>query len=250
MMYLSPKNKISVAPNFFNYNEYFEESNKSFSSWISRQISKIEKKYGQECMQRIQKGEIPLDEKVEKKLNKTLKGRDLKELREKELDCFLAFAHLNDLAVMQKAFYSSFLIYIFSECEYTLDSVCREYARKTKQEIGLKDISGSGIERSIKYLSKVAKFTIPDGGLKDKLFLMRDIRNCLAHSGAIINDTNPLSRLKKMEFVSLLKDDFSENYELFFDEKYCKHWIDIISKFLKLLVKYNTRYLWHWSVKT
>lgn len=238
--------KISVAPKFFLYHEYFDKLHKFFKNWISKESAKIARKYGSECMKRIDNNEIPIDEETELKMKKTLKGKDLKVWEKKEFNCFLAFVEINDIENHSKAFYYSFLIYIFSEFENIVNGICREYAYESRLNIRLNDIAGRGIERAITYMKKVAKFNLPEQKLISDIFLIRDIRNCLAHSGGEIDDNILLNRIKQNKLISVLNQDYSSKKEIRFNENYCKHAVDLIEKFLLTLVKNNPKYLWHW----
>lgn len=248
-MEFTDKDKISVAPHFFNYSEYFEELTRFFNNWEHKQIKRVEKKYGKKSIQRVINGKFPPSPDEEEKNRKTLKGNQLKKWEDTELKSMLAMANLNDITVQDKAFYNSFLLFIYSDFENILDGICNEYASKTNQDILLKDINGRGIERSNLYLSKVAKFKLPNQELCKDVFLLRDIRNCLVHAGGVTGSQDLITRVTKTNVVHILDIEYSQKKDIFIDEAYCSHSIGILTEYLMELVKKNDKFLWHWSHK-
>ena len=244
----SVSKKIFVAPNFFNNIDYFDNFNKFFKSWKVKEIKKIEKKYGKECMIRIAKSEIPISEGEDKKMRSTLRGKKLKAWNENEMQCFLAYIELHDLSMKHKTFYHSFLIYIVAELEDNLDDICNQYAKLYKKDITLKDVSGRGIERSMKYLKLIAGLKLPHENLTKEILLMRDVRNCIAHAGGKLNKPELMKKFKINKFIQVADDDYSENKFLLFNDKYCKHALKIVDRYLMSLAKNNSHVLWHFSL--
>ncbi|MBU1091571.1 hypothetical protein KKA27_01785 [Patescibacteria group bacterium] len=70
--------KISVAPNFFIYHEYFNQLCKFFKQYKDKEFSIIEKECDEECMNRIESGKFPMGEKEEKKIKSFCKGLGIK----------------------------------------------------------------------------------------------------------------------------------------------------------------------------
>jgi len=244
------RDKIHIAPNYFNIFEYFEQMNKSYDEWFFKKVSDIIKVCGDECWERIGKGEIPIDEETEKKLESTLKGKELEDWRQKEFDCFMAYIQFNDLGVMHKAFFNSFIIYLFAEFEHILNTACMNYKNKFRPRLALQDISGKGIVRAFNYMEKVANITLPEKDIKDQLILIRDIRNVLVHSSGLTSNVNLKTRLKIFPNIEIGEISNSKKYELVIDNKFCEEAMGIIEDFLLQLVKNNNETFTHWSVIT
>ncbi|MDO8524456.1 MAG: hypothetical protein Q7R99_02400 [bacterium] len=226
--------KIFVAPHFFIYHEYFDMMQKFFENQTSKEVKQIKTKYGKNCLKRISKGEIPISKEEELRKEQVLSAKQFKRWNERETDCFLAYVELNDVASKSKAFYNSFIIFLFADFENILDDVCNQYFIKNNPVVSLKDVVGKGIERSLKYLEKVAGFDMPKDRLYSDLVLIRDIRNCLVHAGGETTDHSLIRRIKDSKYIFTFKCEYSSNQIIGFKREYCKYAVNLIENYLSL----------------
>ncbi len=245
-----PRNKISVAPNWFLLYDYLFQMSNFLDQWVSKELKNTKKKYGKSCIRKIKRGEVPISKKEETEGEKTKKGVALEKWRYENLKCFLAFVRLGDLAEYEDAFYYSVLINIFSQFEHNLNNICNEFAFQHSKKIKLVDFNGKGIYRATKYMEKVCEFKLPKKELFFEIILARDIRNCLAHSGGEINidNKNLLERIKKHKLLKVIDQEFSNNKRVFFNKKYCNFIVKITKRYFLDLVKKNHKFLWHWEL--
>lgn len=129
----------------------------------------------------------------------------------------------------------SLFISIYSFFEHKLTSLCKEIIEKKKIELKLNDITGSGIEKSQKFLKKVVKINFPDNTSEWKLIKdYNKIRNCIVHNNGIIDDYNKPGELKKI-IENIYHIRYDEDSIIKINNGFCDEFISIISKFLHLL---------------
>ncbi len=237
--------KISVAPDYFLLADYFLRLEKYFTDWKDGELTRIEKKYGSRCILKIKQKKVPVSEAKESRMKKLLSKQAYKQWEKNELKCFLAFVEVGDVAENERAFYYSFFIYLISYLEHNLNKICSDYHKQYNPNLKLKDLAGTGLNRALGYMEKVCKFKLPNKALINKVLLMRDIRNCLAHAGGEISDSKLLKIIKKERSIRVLNED--DGKSLYFKSAYCKESIRRVRNFIKILTRGNRSHLWNWE---
>jgi len=174
-------------------------------------------------------------------MKKRLSARQYGRWRKDRLKCFLALVEVGDMGENSKSFYYSFFIYLVSYLEHIMNKVCQEYCKRYSFSLQLKDISGTGLNRALNYIEKVCKLNLPDKELVNKILLMRDIRNCLAHAGGEVSDPNLLKILLKERGVKIFDEYCGKTID--FTSLYCSHGIKNIEKFIRTLIQKNKNHL-------
>lgn len=82
----------------------------------------------------------------------------------------------------------SFLIWLYSYLEKSLNDLCERFSKLNKLELRLCDISGKGINRAKIFMKKVCKFNLPEESLWESLVRLSEIRNTIVHNGGIVKN--------------------------------------------------------------
>jgi hypothetical protein len=235
------KNLINVAPRFSRHKLYFNELQKSFHKWNRQVLKEITKHYGKNRVRKVLSGEFPPSEEIEKADMEKLKGKELDKYKNEGIESLMCLFDLQIGADHHIAFYYSFFIYLFSDFENKINIICRDYIEKNDLRVDLKDLKGSGIERSLLFLKKIAEVRLPDSALINEIILMRDIRNCLAHSEGYTSDNHIIKHVKNLKHIAVKGRDNGEEDRIFFAKEYPKYCINQMERFFDQLAKNNPR---------
>ncbi len=104
--------------------------------------------------------------------------------------------------------FRSFLLILFANFEESLNHLCDGYQRYLNLKLGLKDIKGTGIQRSTAYLEKVADFKLPGKSLWDSVLDIQKVRNCIVHSAGETDDKHLMAYIQNNNIAG-----FSLQYE-------------------------------------
>lgn len=118
-------------------------------------------------------------------------------VKEKGLDPDEGEEHLAELAYevgeMEQLMYRSFVLSVFISMEDLITRLCNHVQRESKQSFSVRDLGGSGISRSIRYLETVLEKSFPaDAGLCSRFEVAWKVRNALAHAGGDIEGGNKI----------------------------------------------------------
>jgi hypothetical protein len=241
------KNRISVAPHFFNYFDYFEKSHAFLSKWQKKDFLKIRKQFGDKAIQAAVPG-YDLDE-IEKKANKSKhKGIENQE-DEKIADILIAGYQLSELKTREKAFFSSFVIFIYSDFECILNDICSRIGKQSNSKITLKDVSGKGIIRAIRYLDIVAGLQLPTSEISNEVLFIQKIRNILVHAGGKTIDDYLISRAKKINEDANIESASTDGKYINLNEKFCVFVVTKLTEYLIDLVIKNPKHLLMWQIE-
>lgn len=131
---------------------------------------------------------------------------------------------------------TSCLLILFSAFEENLDHLCRSLEQEKGLTLNVNDISGKGIDRSRKYLSKVAGWEVPSsnwGKIKDT----QKIRNLFAHAAGYIskeNFGNISEVVNRSQFLSIQSGARSR---VVLKEGYLEDFLSVAKPFLEALVR-------------
>lgn len=96
-----------------------------------------------------------------------------------------------ELSELDELMHRSFVLSVFVFMEDLITQLCKQIQKSANQTFSVKDLGGSGISRSLKYLEKVLGKQFPsDPDLYSRLEVAWKIRNALAHSGGIVEKGN------------------------------------------------------------
>ena len=99
----------------------------------------------------------------------------------------------------------SFVVSIFGFLENEVNFLCDEIKKEKKINLSFRDMKGSGIDRSLLYLKKVAEVEFPtDPRLKEKFVNYRTLRNIIVHSNGFPSDEK--TKAKVIEISTKMKD--------------------------------------------
>ena len=143
-------------------------------------------------------------------------------------------------------FYSSFVITIFSFIEHELNRICSIPPTKDKPKIVLRDIHGKGIKRAKTFMEKVCDFDLPKEDLWKELEKINEIRNCLVHSGGELNDSNKdlINHIEKSGKIKIEENRITKIKRISITKNYCSFVIEIIEKYLLILIDKNVESRW------
>lgn len=97
---------------------------------------------------------------------------------------------------------SSALITLFGFMENELDHLCFLMQKRKGYKVGLNDMVGKGLKRSINYLNKVGDFNIEtDGNEWIEINKISDIRNLFVHNQGSLIDPSGSDKVKERKFV-------------------------------------------------
>lgn len=230
---------INIAPRFSRHKLYFNELQKFFQKWNREELKEIERFYGKARVEKIIKGEFPPSEEIEKAEMKKLEGNELKKYNDDGIQSLMCLFDLQQGADHHIAFYYSFFIYLFSDFESKVNQLCRDYTDKNNLKVDLKDLKGSGIERSLLFLQKVAGINLPATSLVKEVIFMRDIRNSLAHSEGYTSDAGLIKRARSTKYIEIKGRENGEEDRVLFAKEYPKYCIDQMQSFFNQLAKNN-----------
>jgi hypothetical protein len=95
----------------------------------------------------------------------------------------------------------SALITLHSFFETELNKLCRLYKSEKHFRLGVRDLKGKGIDRSMLYLEKVAEINVHKNSPEwAAIRQIRDVRNCIVHGDARVGVTGEASTI--INFVS------------------------------------------------
>jgi hypothetical protein len=117
-----------------------------------------------------------------------------------------------------------------------LNELCVLYKSEKSFELGFSDLSGDGIDRSTKYLEKVAGLNVHrDSQQWCEIDKIREIRNKIAHQDAklITKRGNPATELITcVDESQYLKNDYGVVVLM---EGFLKHVVDLFSAYFRLI---------------
>ncbi len=126
---------------------------------------------------------------------------------------------------------TSLVITLYNFLEKELNQLCSTFYESVGRDIVLKDINGQGIERALKYLSKVAGLDISKMG-KTLPFIknVNILRNVIVHNGGVL----PTDQNHKIhQFIDSQKHIFGKSYHnsVRFDSEFIDQLIDVLIDF-------------------
>lgn len=133
---------------------------------------------------------------------------------------------------------SSSLLILFALFEENLNHVCESLREHRALMLGFSDVSGKGIDRSRKYIGKVAGWKIPETnwqGLKN----VQTIRNLFAHNAGFIGP-HKLEEISKIVSDSphLRIESFARD-KVFLEKDYLEYSRSLIRSFVSDLAQLN-----------
>ncbi len=97
----------------------------------------------------------------------------------------------------------SVLITLFSFLEHELDKLSIRIKIKDNLPLELNDINGKGINRSLKYLNKVAGIKVNrNSELWNEILNIQKLRNLIVHNGGRLIDQSGKSKLQEIKYVT------------------------------------------------
>lgn len=160
------------------------------------------------------------------------------EEQELYLDSFIDYK--DDIIKQNQILYSSFIITIFSFFEAELNKICERCGVGNKDKIMLKDFAGSGILRANIYMRKVCRITVPEKELWEELEKIKEVRDCLVHSGGEVKlDSSLIGYAKKNKKIIIKTDKISQKKNIETTKDYCVFVNNIVGKYLLTLIKDN-----------
>ncbi len=143
--------------------------------------------------------EKKLEDIVKELRGKTAEGTSRDEVEE----------HLSELAYevgeMEELMYRSFVLSVFIFMEDTITRLCHHVQLESKQAFSVRDLSGSGISKSIRYLETILGKPFPqDPDLHSRFEVAWKVRNALAHADGDVEGGNK----------ALIENFISKNPEL------------------------------------
>jgi len=156
-------------------NEYFAE----YLELIKHKIEEHSRKYKEE------------EERIADEI--TSRGGDL----EYDYDPEMLTDFEVDQYEVQQMMYKSFVVSIFISMEYFTAEICEALRSEKGQLFSFKDMAGTGIGRSIKYLEKIlGEHPIRDSSIREQFEIAWKVRNAVVHAdGTIKKEDSP--RLEK-----------------------------------------------------
>lgn len=121
--------------------------------------------------------------------------------------------------------------------EFDLDELCRLYEREKSMTVMLSDMRGKGIERSVRYLEKVAVLDVYKNSsewreIKD----LQKIRNLIAHRAGMLSDGSGDPMTTEIDYIN--RNEWLERKaEVVIKEGFLKHVVDVYSRYWVLLDK-------------
>lgn len=93
--------------------------------------------------------------------------------------------------------YRSFVMSIFIFMESQISDLCNHVFKRTNQNFNYKDLSGTGVSRSVKYLDKALRIKfLSDINLEIEFNIARIIRNSIAHSQGLILEKDQKTQIQ------------------------------------------------------
>jgi hypothetical protein len=130
----------------------------------------------------------------------------------------------------------SALLTVWGYFEYELNELCVLYKSEKSFELGFSDLYGDGIDRSTKYLEKVAGLNVHrDSQQWREIDKIREIRNKIAHQDAklITKKGNPATELiTYVDESQYLKNDYGA---IVLMEGFLKHVVDLFNAYFRLI---------------
>ncbi|TWI57915.1 hypothetical protein [Halalkalibacter nanhaiisediminis] len=132
------------------------------------------------------------------------------------------------------------LLNSYSLLENSLNDICSVYQKILNLEISYKDIQGSGIERSIKYLKKIiGNENINNNQQWSSIRDWNKIRNVIAHNDGFINESIE-NIIQKFDLVSYRAFSVNEStvgqMKVHVPLLQCKEFLYLIDEFLSLCI--------------
>lgn len=140
---------------------------------------------------------------------------------------------------IEQLMYRTHLMGVFSFIEDQINHTCRAMHRYDKLPITYKDLGGTGISRSIKYLETFTRNNFPkDQTVKEDLEMAKIIRNSLIHHDGFIEDKD-LNKVKA--YITKHPEMFSLTTlnEVKITYRYNNFLIDLSEKINKELEQYD-----------
>lgn len=230
---------INIAPRFSRHKAYFEQLEKAFIKLNMQDSRNIVKRYGKERVGDIISGKFPPSEETENLEKEKLSEKELKKYNKEGVRSLMCLYELSQGADDHVAFYYSFIIYLFSDFEIKLNELCKEFSNQNNAQVTLKDLKGSGLERALLFLKKVAMAKLPKESVIKEIILIRDVRNTLAHAAGYTSDAAMIKRLQSIKQIEVTDITEDEEARILFGKEYCKYGMIIMQKFFNELARFN-----------
>ncbi|HEX3095766.1 MAG TPA: hypothetical protein VHQ20_01465 [Patescibacteria group bacterium] len=147
----------------------------------------------------------------------------------------------HDIDVMSNTLFKSFVLAVLMYMESKLLGLCDHLQKEEKQKFNVRDLEGTGMRRSIKYLNLILDTNfVQDAQLKKDLMVAILIRNSITHADGVVDNKEDRSSIQKYmdthpSSISLDSDD-----NLFINENYARELISINEKIFEI-ISYNWR---------
>lgn len=127
------------------------------------------------------------------------------------------------------------LITLFSFFENELDRLCDLLQKHDKHSASLSDIKGNGIERSTRYLDKIAGIDLPNPSLEwSELLDIQALRNLVVHANGTLSQTSKDKADKLRRYIKRCKYLSGED-EIIIADGYLSFVLDIVKEYFKKL---------------
>lgn len=126
----------------------------------------------------------------------------------------------------------SALLTIYGFFEHELNQLCDKIKNEKLLEISLTDIADTGIDRSKRYLEKVAKVNVSKNPkLWNDITDIQKIRNLIAHQDGNINDKN------KKEIMRIIgkTNSLSGEFDIILSDTYLTYTLNTFKKYFELI---------------
>lgn len=138
----------------------------------------------------------------------------------------------------------SALLTVWGYFEHELDKLCSLYKSERRFILGVSDIEGKGIDRSTKYLAKVAGLNVHHN-TEDwrEINRIRELRNKIAHQDGRLITTKGQPALNLISYVEQSPFLKKDGHEVVLKEGFLKHVVDTFAAYFKLIgdsIKENT----------
>lgn len=142
----------------------------------------------------------------------------------------------------RETLYFSYIVAIYSYIEQELDYIAETLSRQnTVTAIKPKELSGKGCSRSILFLDKVCRLTMPSDVLHKHLDFIGKIRNSFVHNSCKVSWKEEYINYvsKNIKGISFEKDNLEECHVIKINKDFCFFATDIIYQYLLDLVTNN-----------
>jgi hypothetical protein len=133
------------------------------------------------------------------------------ETSEEDEDDLIAFATdyyvLMGLHMPRLNAYANFLL-AYAVYERGINEICIQIQKMRQLHLGVKDLAGQGVPRALVYLRKVALLKIEEDRVLERIRVLNDLRNVVAHkSGYIEFGSDAYKRFSKLRAIQFSPDE-------------------------------------------